>query len=190
MLQRISRCQSQAVRYTFLSACSLLDAGSSDIGSQCCRLPVQPGLSYSRSLSTLSEARELSQLAPAQYNKVGHIDSRYFPSRPPVFAVVEIGPTQFKVSADDLVYAEKLKEVDINDKVSLNRVLMLGSRYETLIGRPFVPGASVTAVVEASPHALALTVLHFVLSWCPGRACGSNIGPCCSLFATSFEQDC
>ena len=43
---------------------------------------------------------------------------------------------------------EKLRHVDVNDKINIQRVLMLGSRYETIIGRPLVPGAFVTAAVE------------------------------------------
>ena len=52
------------------------------------------------------------------------------------------------MSPDDLVISEKLKGVDVNDRLALGRVLMLGSRTETVIGRPHIPGASVTAVVE------------------------------------------
>jgi len=66
----------------------------------------------------------------------------------PVFAVVELGPTQFKVTPDDLVYSEKLKGVDVGDEVSLNRVLLLGNAKTTMIGRPCIPGAKVMAVVE------------------------------------------
>ena len=85
---------------------------------------------------------------PPQYTNSGRVEEAYTLERTPVFAVVEVGPTQHKVSVDDLVFAEKLKGVDINDKVNLQRVLMLGSRYETVIGRPYIPGASVTAAVE------------------------------------------
>ena len=44
--------------------------------------------------------------------------------------------------------SEKLRDVDVNDRVKLGRVLMLGSRHETIIGRPLIPNASVTAVIE------------------------------------------
>ena len=71
-------------------------------------------------------------------------------NRKPVFAVVELGPTQFKVTPDDLVYSEKLTGMDIGDQVSLNRVLLLGNTATTEIGRPHVPGATVTAVVEVT----------------------------------------
>ncbi|BDA41760.1 probable 50S ribosomal protein L21 [Coccomyxa sp. Obi] len=61
---------------------------------------------------------------------------------------MELGPTQFKVSPGDVVVTEKIRGVDVNDKVKLDRVLMLGSRDETIIGRPLVPQATVSAVVE------------------------------------------
>lgn len=68
--------------------------------------------------------------------------------RKPVFAVVELAGTQYKVTADDLIITEKLPGVDVNDKIRLNRVLLLGSTTETVIGRPTVEGASVIAAVE------------------------------------------
>jgi len=63
------------------------------------------------------------------------------------------------VSPDDLVVSEKLKGVDVNDRLALGRVLMLGSRSETVVGRPHIPGASVTAVVEARRQ--PMSVLRF-----------------------------
>jgi len=65
-----------------------------------------------------------------------------------VFAVVEVGGTQFKVTPDDVIITEKLAGVDVNDTLALQRVLLLGSQAETIIGRPYVPGASVVAAVE------------------------------------------
>lgn len=52
------------------------------------------------------------------------------------------------MSPGDVVVTEKIQGVDVNDKVKLDRVLMLGSRDETIIGRPLVPQATVSAVVE------------------------------------------
>ena len=131
---------------------------------------------------------------PPQYERIGTVAGKYAVERKPVFAVVEIGPTQFKVSPDDLVYSEKLTGapvlqqaasaagfcsaqhacsagarqasrqrglsapgepsrrlfagVGVNDRLALSRVLMLGTQTETVIGRPFVPHARVTAAVE------------------------------------------
>lgn len=65
-----------------------------------------------------------------------------------VFGVVQIRSHQFKVSPDDLIYVDKIHGVDVNDVVSLPRVLMLGNKGSTVIGRPTVPGAEVVALVE------------------------------------------
>ena len=64
------------------------------------------------------------------------------------FAVVEVGPTQFKVAVDDMIVTERLRGADVNQTVALNRVLMLGTQDETRIGRPLVPDARVIAAVE------------------------------------------
>ena len=92
-----------------------------------------------------------------QYSYSGRLTEQYDVKRKPVFAVVELGPTQFKVTPDDLVYSEKLKGVDIGDQVSLNRVLLLGNTATTVIGRPHVPGATVTAVIEVM-HEFAIKI--------------------------------
>lgn len=85
---------------------------------------------------------------PEQYTRLDRITGRYTVSSKPAFAVVEVGPTQFKVCQGDVIITEKLKGLDVNERVSLNRVLMLGTLQQTVIGRPFVPQASVTAAVE------------------------------------------
>ena len=106
-----------------------------------------------------SNSSSLQQPTSAQYNYTGRVAEPYAVASKPVFAVVEIGPTQFKVTPDDLVYSEKLKDVDVGDKLSLNRVLLLGNTATTLIGRPTVPGATVTAVVEVSVAGKAVICL-------------------------------
>ncbi len=110
---------------------------------------------WTRLASVSTSARTVHQI-PEQPNNpelpafsaAGRIEGSFSVTRQPVFAVVELGPTQYKVSPDDLVYTEKLRGVDVNDKISLNRVLLLGTQSQTVIGRPFVPEASVLACVE------------------------------------------
>lgn len=66
-----------------------------------------------------------------------------------IFAVVEAGGTQFKVTPDDIFFVTGLHDrTDINDVLELPGVLLLGSRCQTIIGRPYVPGASVIVAVE------------------------------------------
>ncbi len=65
-----------------------------------------------------------------------------------VFAVVELCGTQYKVSPGDLVYSQQLFGCDIQDKVKLGRILLLGTQHETIVGRPLIPNASIDAVIE------------------------------------------
>lgn len=77
-----------------------------------------------------------------------HVDERYKIQPQSIFAIVEVGGTQYKVTPDDLIYTEKIAGIDINQKLRLGRVMLLGSTAETIIGRPYIPGASVTAAIE------------------------------------------
>lgn len=105
-------------------------------------------LENGRHQSLLESPQQQESIPADQYSYSGRLTEQYHVHRKPVFAVVELGPTQFKVTPDDLVYSEKLTGVDIGDQVSLNRVLLLGNTATTVIGRPHVPGATVTAVIE------------------------------------------
>ncbi|XP_068658772.1 LOW QUALITY PROTEIN: large ribosomal subunit protein bL21m-like [Aristolochia californica] len=95
------------------------------------------------------------------YKVIGRFDpsERLFKKWEPVFAVVQIGSHQFKVTNGDAIYTEKLKYCDVNDKLILNKVLMLGSKIQSVIGRPILPDAAVHAVVEE--HALDAKVIIF-----------------------------
>ncbi|OIW10408.1 hypothetical protein TanjilG_05556 [Lupinus angustifolius] len=88
-----------------------------------------------------------------------HKEDRVFKPYEPVFAVVQIGSHQFKVSNRDSIFTERLKFCDVNDKLILNKVLLVGSDSQTIVGRPTVPGAAVHAVVEE--HALDAKVIIF-----------------------------
>ncbi|MCO5555465.1 hypothetical protein L7F22_009010 [Adiantum nelumboides] len=84
------------------------------------------------------------------YKVVGQVKPGDFGSyrAPKAFAVVQVGSHQFKISPGDCIYTEKLKFADVNDKLSLEKILLLGSNSQTIIGRPLVPEALVHAVVE------------------------------------------
>eukprot|EP00605_Chrysophyceae_sp_TOSAG23-4_P000018 GSChrysophyteH1.ASY1.ANO1.18.1 assembled CDS len=64
------------------------------------------------------------------------------------FAVMEVGGTQYKVTIDDTIVADHMDGVDIGDKINFNTVMLLGSPKTTIVGRPYVPEASVTCSVE------------------------------------------
>ncbi|KAF8110812.1 hypothetical protein N665_0078s0006 [Sinapis alba] len=108
-----------------------------------------------------SPAEKVESAAEIGYKVMGPLkpSERLFKPYEPVFAVVQIGSHQFKVSNGDSIFTEKLKFCDINDKLTLTKVLLLGSASQTIIGRPILPDATVHAVVEE--HALDEKVLIF-----------------------------
>ncbi|KAI4312168.1 hypothetical protein MLD38_037009 [Melastoma candidum] len=95
------------------------------------------------------------------YKVIGPLErsDRVFKPYEPVFAVVQVGSHQFKVSNRDCIFTERLKFCEVNDKIILNKVLLLGSPTQTIVGRPNVPDAAVHAVVEE--HALDAKVIIF-----------------------------
>ncbi|KAJ9168836.1 hypothetical protein P3X46_020320 [Hevea brasiliensis] len=101
------------------------------------------------------------EAAAIGYKVVGPLQKSDLVFKPyePVFAVVQIGSHQFKVSNGDCIFTEKLKFCEVNDKLILSKVLLLGSSNQTIVGRPTVPDAAVHAVVEE--HALDAKVIIF-----------------------------
>lgn len=65
-----------------------------------------------------------------------------------MYAVIESGGKQYRVSPGDVIRVEKL-EAAAGDTVNLDRVLMVGSEADVRIGNPVLAGASVTATVKS-----------------------------------------
>jgi len=63
-----------------------------------------------------------------------------------VYAVVETGGKQYKVSAGDTVDVEKLP-FEVGEKIELDRVLLVADGDEVRVGQPTVEGAKVLATV-------------------------------------------
>lgn len=80
-----------------------------------------------------------------EWVRTGRVMEPYSLSMQDKFAVVYLKGHQYKVTVGDLMYVDQIPELDVNDRVDLTRVMLLGSRHDTIIGRPLVPGAKVTA---------------------------------------------
>ena len=63
-----------------------------------------------------------------------------------MFAVLNTGGKQYKVSQGDLIKVEKLKN-DVGDKVTLSQVLMVGQGEDVEVGSPYVSNCEVTGEV-------------------------------------------
>ncbi|HOG47896.1 MAG TPA: 50S ribosomal protein L21 [Anaerolineae bacterium] len=63
-----------------------------------------------------------------------------------MFAIVETGGKQYRVSEGDLIQVEKLAAAK-GETVTLDRVLMIGDGDQVRVGKPVVEGAQVRAKV-------------------------------------------
>ncbi|TQD69877.1 hypothetical protein C1H46_044589 [Malus baccata] len=59
-----------------------------------------------------------------------------------------IGGRQYIVIPGRFIYTQRLKGANVNDKIVLNKVLLVGTKTSTYIGKPVVTNAAVHAVVE------------------------------------------
>lgn len=75
-----------------------------------------------------------------------------------MYAVVEIAGRQYRVSEKDRISVPVLKH-KTGDRVTFDRVLMLGSDKETRIGHPLIEGVSVEATVLDHGRTDKITVL-------------------------------
>jgi len=63
-----------------------------------------------------------------------------------MYAIVEIGSTQFKVSEGDMIKAHYLKE-EAGKNITLDKVLLFAKGTDIRIGQPFLKDVKVTAKV-------------------------------------------
>lgn len=63
-----------------------------------------------------------------------------------MYAVIETGGKQYKVSEGDVIFVEKLA-AEAGDTVTVDKVLVVADGEDVKVGAPYVEGASVTADV-------------------------------------------
>lgn len=116
--------------------------------------------------STSTSSPSSSSSAPPYFEVIGRLQGKADipdPSlSPAIFAVVDFGGTQHKACPGDVLFADGWLDgaVDVNDVVRFTRILAVGSTSKTRVGRPLLPGVSVTAAVEEL--VLDAKQLHFV----------------------------
>jgi large subunit ribosomal protein L21 len=74
------------------------------------------------------------------------------------FAVIMLNGRQYKVVEDDLILVNQLKNLKVGDVVEAERVLLVGTKEYTLLGRPMVEGAKVVMTVESQAKAKKVIV--------------------------------
>lgn len=77
-----------------------------------------------------------------------------------MYAVIETGGKQYRVSEGDILFVEKLNaEEDTN--VTFDKVIAVGKEDGTVIGTPTVEGASVSAKVVKNGKGKKVTVFTY-----------------------------
>ena len=77
-----------------------------------------------------------------------------------MFAVIETGGKQYKVTEGDVIFVEKLGKED-GEKVTFDKVLAVSSGDNTSVGTPYVEGASVIANVVKSGKGKKILVMTY-----------------------------
>lgn len=78
-----------------------------------------------------------------------------------LFAVVHLAGKQFKITAGDIILVEGFWQPDIGDKIRLDKVLVVGSKDFSLIGRPIVQKELVDVQATVIEKSLTHTKTHF-----------------------------
>ncbi|MGE5558177.1 MAG: 50S ribosomal protein L21 [Bacillota bacterium] len=77
-----------------------------------------------------------------------------------MYAVIETGGKQYKVSKGDVIEVEKLP-VKVGGKVEIDKVLMIVNGDKSKIGKPYVKNAKAVAKVMAQDKSAKVLVFHY-----------------------------
>lgn len=77
-----------------------------------------------------------------------------------MYAVIQTGGKQYRVSEGDTLKVEKLA-ADAGTDLELDQVLMVADGDDVRVGRPFVEGGRVTATVKGHGRAKKVYILKF-----------------------------
>lgn len=74
------------------------------------------------------------------------------------FFVITFNGRQYKLLHDDIVLVSRMNGVKVGDKIEAEVVNLIGNKFFTILGRPTIPKAKVTLVVEEQTFAEKLIV--------------------------------
>ena len=77
-----------------------------------------------------------------------------------MYAVIETGGKQYKVSEGDVIYVEKL-DVEAGAEVAFDKVLLVGEGSDVKVGAPVVDGVSVAGKVIKNDKAKKVVVYKY-----------------------------
>lgn len=77
-----------------------------------------------------------------------------------MYAVIETGGKQYRVTEGQTIKVEKLT-ADAGSSIELDKVLMVANGENIQLGRPYVSGGKVSAVVEAHGRGDKIRIIKF-----------------------------
>ena len=77
-----------------------------------------------------------------------------------MYAVIETGGKQYRVAENDVINVEKL-DAEAGQSVTINEVLVIENDDKTVVGAPYVAGASVTADVVENGKAKKVVIYKY-----------------------------
>ena len=77
-----------------------------------------------------------------------------------MYAVIQSGGKQYRVSPGDLLRVEKLNG-EVGDQITFEDILLVGGDDESRVGQPVVPGASVIATIVGQTRGDKIVVFKF-----------------------------
>jgi large subunit ribosomal protein L21 len=77
-----------------------------------------------------------------------------------MYAVIQTGGKQYRVSEGDTVKVEKL-DVEEGASVDLDKVMMVADGDDVKVGAPFIEGGKVTATVKSQGRHKKIEVIKF-----------------------------
>ncbi len=77
-----------------------------------------------------------------------------------MYAIIETGGKQYRVSEGDVIFIEKLEVVD-NDTITFDKVIAVSNDDGMTVGSPLVAGAAVKATVLKNGKGKKITVFTY-----------------------------
>lgn len=90
-----------------------------------------------------------------------------------MYAVVQIGNSQYKVAEGDTINTHRLSE-ELGKKVTFDKVVLVAKDKDIRVGQPYVKGAKVTAEVIDHVKGKKVTTLKYLSTKDSSRKSGNR----------------
>ncbi len=80
---------------------------------------------------------------------------------PIMFAIIETGGKQYRVSEGDVVTIEKLPKANVGGEVVFDKVLLIDDGKTTTLGDPYIKDATISALFEKEGKGKKIIVQKF-----------------------------